>query len=73
VLKVSGRALLGSGTIRFVIDAARAALWRRFMRMLNQRYPGPRLARTPDPARASVGRSLGRGTGDVPLSSVELG
>lgn len=39
VLKVSGRALLGSGTIRFVIDAARAPLWRRFMRMLNQRYP----------------------------------
>ncbi|HYX18686.1 MAG TPA: IS1380 family transposase [Nostoc sp.] len=39
VLKVSGRALLGGGTIRFVIDAARAELWRRFMRMLNQRYP----------------------------------
>lgn len=39
VLKVTGRALLGSRTIRFAIDAARAALWRRLMRMLNQRYP----------------------------------
>jgi hypothetical protein len=39
VLKVTGRALLGGHRIRFVIDAARAALWRRFMRMLNQRYP----------------------------------
>ena len=39
VLKVTGRALLGSRTIRFAIDAARAELWRRFMRMLNQRYP----------------------------------
>lgn len=39
VLKVTGRARLGSRTIRFVIDAARTALWRRFMRMLNQRYP----------------------------------
>jgi hypothetical protein len=39
LLKVTGRALLGSGTIRFVIDAARAALWRRFMRRLNHRYP----------------------------------
>jgi hypothetical protein len=39
VLKVTGRALLGGHRIRFVIDKARAALWRRFMRMLNQRYP----------------------------------
>ena len=39
VLKVTGRALLGGGRIRFVIDAARAALWSRFMRRLNQRYP----------------------------------
>ena len=39
VLKVPGRALLGSRTIRFTIDAARAELWRRFMRILNQRYP----------------------------------
>jgi hypothetical protein len=39
LLKVTGRALLGSHRIRFVIDAARAALWRRFMRSLNHRYP----------------------------------
>jgi hypothetical protein len=39
ILKVTGRALLGSHRIRFVIDAARAALWRRFMRRLNHRYP----------------------------------
>jgi hypothetical protein len=39
VLKVTGRALLGSRTIRFVIDAARAPLWSRFMRRLNHRYP----------------------------------
>lgn len=39
LLKVTGRALLGSGRIRLVIDAARAALWRRFMRELNHRYP----------------------------------
>jgi len=39
LLKVTGRALLGSHRIRFVIDAARAALWRRFMRRLNHRYP----------------------------------
>jgi hypothetical protein len=39
LLKVTGRALLGSHRIRFVIDAARAALWCRFMRSLNQRYP----------------------------------
>lgn len=53
VLKVTGRALLGSGTIRFVIDAARAALWSRFMRMLNQRYPArgsPALRTLPVPA-----------------------
>lgn len=53
VLKVTGRALLGSGTIRFVIDAARTALWSRFMRMLNQRYPvrgSPRLQALPVPA-----------------------
>lgn len=39
LLKVTGRALLGSHRIRFVIDAARAALWRRFMRSLDHRYP----------------------------------
>jgi hypothetical protein len=39
LLKVAGRALLGSRRIRFVIDAARAELWRRFMRRLNHRYP----------------------------------
>ena len=53
VLKVTGRALLGSGTIRFVIDAARTVLWSRFMRMLNQRYPArgsPRLQALPVPA-----------------------
>ena len=53
VLKVSGRALLGSRTIRFVIDAARAELWRRFMRMMNQRYPArgsPALRTLPVPA-----------------------
>lgn len=53
VLKVTGRAMLGSRTIGFVIDAARAALWRRFMRRLNQRYPArgsPRLRALPVPA-----------------------
>lgn len=53
VLKVTGRALLGSRTIRFVIDAARAAQWSRFMRMLNQRYPArgsPPLQALPVPA-----------------------
>jgi hypothetical protein len=53
VLKVSGRALLGSRRIRFVIDAAQAALWRRFMRTLNQRYPArgsPALRTLPTPA-----------------------
>jgi hypothetical protein len=39
LLKVTGRALLGSHRIRFVIDAARAELWRRFMRSLDHRYP----------------------------------
>jgi hypothetical protein len=39
VLKVTGRALLGGRRIRFVVDAARAALWSRFMRRLKQRYP----------------------------------
>ncbi len=39
VLKVTGRALLGGRRIRFVIDAGRAALWRRFMRRLDHRYP----------------------------------
>ncbi|MEO6600404.1 MAG: IS1380 family transposase [Polyangiaceae bacterium] len=39
LLKVTGRALLGSHRIRFVIDAARSALWSRFMRELNHRYP----------------------------------
>lgn len=53
LLKVTGRAILGGRTIRFVIDAARAALWRRFMRRLNQRYPArgsPRLRALPVPA-----------------------
>jgi hypothetical protein len=39
VLKVAGRALLGGHRIRFVIDAARAELWRRFLRELNHLYP----------------------------------
>ena len=39
LLKVTGRALLGSHRIRFVIDAARAGLWSRFMRRLNEHYP----------------------------------
>ncbi len=52
VLKVTGRALLGGRRIRFVIDAARAALWSRFMRSLNQHYPvrgspAPRALPTP--------------------------
>ena len=53
VLKVTGRALPGSRTIRFVIDAARAGLWSRFMRSLNQRYPArgsPALRALPVPA-----------------------
>jgi hypothetical protein len=53
VLKVTGRALLGSRRIRFVIDAARAALWSRLMRKLNQHYPvrGSPASRTlPTPA-----------------------
>jgi len=52
-LKVTGRALLGSRGIRFVIDAARAELWSRFMRMLNERYPArgsPRSRALPVPA-----------------------
>lgn len=52
VLKVTGRPLLGTRTIRFVINAARPALWRRFMRSLNQHYPArgspaPRALPTP--------------------------
>jgi hypothetical protein len=39
LLKVTGRALLGGRRIRFVIDAARTELWRRFMRRLNRLYP----------------------------------
>jgi hypothetical protein len=53
LLKVSGRALLGAHRIRFVIDAARAALWRRFVRKLNQVYPArgsPRTRTLPTPA-----------------------
>ena len=53
LLKVTGRALLGSHRIRFVIDAARAGLWSRFMRRLNQRYPArgsPALRTLPVPA-----------------------
>jgi len=53
LLKVTGRALLGSHRIRFVIDAARAALWRRFMRRLNYVYPArgsPRAQALPTPA-----------------------
>jgi hypothetical protein len=53
VLKVTGRALLGSRTIRFVIDGARAELWCRFMRMMNQHYPArgsPALRTLPVPA-----------------------
>jgi hypothetical protein len=53
LLKVTGRALLGGRSIRFVIDAARAALWSRFMRRLDQRYPArgsPTLQALPTPA-----------------------
>jgi Transposase DDE domain group 1 len=53
LLRVTGRALLGGHRIRFVIDAARAALWRRFLRRLNEHYPvrGSPAARTlPVPA-----------------------
>jgi hypothetical protein len=53
LLKVTGRALLGRRQIRFVIDAARADLWRRFMRRLNQHYPArgsPALRTLPLPA-----------------------
>lgn len=53
LLKVSGRALLGAHRIRFVIDAARAAVWRRFVRRLNQVYPArgsPRARTLPTPA-----------------------
>lgn len=53
LLKVSGRALLGAHRIRFVIDAARAALWRRFVRRLNQVYPArgsPQTRTLPTPA-----------------------
>jgi hypothetical protein len=48
ILKVAGRALLGSHRIRFVIDAARADLWHRFMQRLNEEYParGSPVART---------------------------
>ncbi|HET7229784.1 MAG TPA: IS1380 family transposase [Longimicrobium sp.] len=53
LLKVTGRALLGGRRIRFVIDAAKAALWSRFMRRLNLRYPArgsPTLQALPTPA-----------------------
>jgi hypothetical protein len=53
VLKVTGRALLGSHRIRFVIDAARAALWERFLRQLRTHYPArgsPALETLPVPA-----------------------
>ncbi len=53
VLKVTGRALLGGHRIRFVIDAARTALWRRLMLKLNQHYPArgsPRSRALPVPA-----------------------
>ena len=53
VLKVTGRALLGGRRIRFVIDAARAELWRRFQRKLNQHYPArgsPAAQALPTPA-----------------------
>ncbi len=52
-LKVTGRAVLGGHRIRFVIDAARTALWRRFMRRLNQHYPArgsPAVRALPIPA-----------------------
>ena len=39
LLKTAGRALLGGHRIRFVIEASRAGLWRRFMRELNRHYP----------------------------------
>lgn len=46
VLKTAGRALLKARGIVFVIESSRAALWCRFMRELNHRYP----------ARGSPGR-----------------
>lgn len=53
VLKVTGRALLGGHRIRFAVESARTALWRRFVRMLNQRYPArgsPAVRALPIPA-----------------------
>lgn len=53
LLKVTGRALLSGRRIHFVIDAARAALWSRFMRRMNQCYPArgsPTLQALPTPA-----------------------
>ena len=53
LLKVTGRALLGGRRIRFVIDAARAELWRRFQRELNHHYPArgsPAAQTLPTPA-----------------------
>lgn len=53
LLKSAGRVVTGGRRIRFVIDAARAALWSRFMRRLNQRYPArgsPTLQALPTPA-----------------------
>lgn len=72
LLKVTRRALLGSRTIRFVMDAARAAVWRRFMRRLNTgTRRGARLH--PGPARASLIDSSDGELGTCRLPSVLLG
>lgn len=52
VLKTAGRAMLKARGIVFVIESARAALWRRWMRELNHRYPArgsPRAKTLPNP------------------------
>jgi hypothetical protein len=53
LLKSAGRVLTGGRRIRFLIDSTRAALWRAFMRALNQHYPtrgSPMIRTLPDPA-----------------------
>jgi hypothetical protein len=53
LLKVTGRALLSAHRIRFVVDASRAPLWRRFMHRLDHVYPArgsPTAQALPTPA-----------------------
>ncbi len=53
LLKSAGRVMTGGRRIRFVIDSTRAALWRAFMRALNDHYPArgsPPLRTLPNPA-----------------------